>query len=134
MTGQLLHKDVSDQPFDMSGLTTTLRRILDYARTQNFTEVYGRNAPWDGFQEAEEFDSYAIAEVYTSVLNDVYDICDAKTPEEKTYCQTIFHDVGYHGIRDIWAPAPIPWWKVSEPTLAMSRPCRPASYYIILTR
>ena len=130
--GQLLNKDVSDQPFDMNGLTTTLRRILDWARKHNFTEVYGVNSAfWVGYDDAEKFDNYIFEKVCNSALNDVYEEHGARTRTEKAYCEEIFNKVGYHEIQEE-APAPMPSTKVSEPTIAMFWPCRPASHYLIL--
>lgn len=132
MSGQLMNKEVSDQPFDMSGLTTTLRRILGIARVQHFTFVYGKchnlrkkweeKLPtWEGYNDAEEFDNHVLEEVCTSALDDIYNMYDPKTRQEKAFCWKIFNDVGYH---EIWegAPAPFPWTNTSQPTPDMSRP------------
>ena len=132
MSGKLLHKDISDQPFNMSGLITTLRRIVGLARTQHFTALYGhspnlrkklkeKSIAWEGYQEAKEFDDHVFAAVCASAQHDIYRKYSATTSEEIIYCQKIFNDVGYHGIWE-GAPAPFPWMKESEPTLAMSRP------------
>lgn len=119
MSGQLLEKDIIDQPFNMSGLMTTLWRILGLARVQHFTELYGRcpnlrrklkekSITWHGYLEAKEFDDYVFGAICASAQHDVYKKYGAKTSEEITYCQKMFNDVGYHGI---WqgAPAPFPW-------------------------
>ena len=132
LAGELLDQDIPDQPFDMSGLTTTLRNILDVARIHHFTSFYGRcpnlrqklvegRITWQGFEKAEEFDDTVFKFICGSAQHDVYTKYSATTLEEKTYCQKIFNDVGYHGI---WAgaPAPFPWTKESGATLAMPRP------------
>ena len=119
MSGQLLDKDILDQPFDMSGLMTTLRGILGLARVQHFTELYGRcpnlrrklkekHPTWEGYLEAKEFDDYVFGAIFTSALHDVYKKYGATTSEEISYCQKIFNDVGYYGIWE-GAPAPFPW-------------------------
>ncbi len=126
MTGELLNKDVSDQPFNMSGLITTLRRIVGLARVQHFAALYG-DCPnlrkklkedfstWEGYKEAQAFDDCVVEAVCASAQYDIYRMYGARTWEEITYCQKIFNDVGYHGI---WkgAPAPFPWTKESEPS------------------
>ncbi len=132
MSGELLKKEVSDQPFDMSGLITTLRRILGLARIQHFTALYGRSpnlrkklkekfVTWPGYEKAKNFDNHVFAAVCASARQDVYGKYGATTSEEITYCQKIFNDVGYHGIWE-GAPAPFPWTNESGPVLAMSRP------------
>ena len=131
-SGKLVNKDVSDQPFDMSGLITTLRRILGLARVQHFTELHGPCpnlrqklkeglSTWEGYLEAKEFDDFVFAAVCASAQHDVYRQYSARTPEEVTYCKKIFNDVGYHGVWE-GAPAPFPWAMEGEPTLAMSWP------------
>ena len=131
LAGELLDKDIPDQPFDMSGLTTTLRNILEVARIHHFTSLYGRcpnlrqkleegRITWQGYKEAKEFDDRAFEFIRASTQQDVNLKYNATTWEEITYCEKIFNDVGYHGI---WAgsPAPFPWKKEAGPTLAMSR-------------
>ena len=132
LAGELLDKDIPDPPFDMSGLTTTLREILDIARIHHFTSLYGRcpnlrqkleegRITWQGYEKAKEFDHSVFKSICESAQQDVYTKYHATTWEEKSYCQKIFNDVGYHGI---WGgtPAPFPWTKESGPTLAMPRP------------
>lgn len=131
VTGELLNKDISDQPFDMSGLITTLRRILEIARIQNFTTLHGHcpnlsqklaegRITWQGYEEAKDSDDRAFEFLLASAQQDVHMEYNSTTWEEITYCQKIFNDVGYHGI---WAGAPalFPWTKETGPKLAMSR-------------
>ena len=132
LTGQLLDKDIPDQPMNMSGLTTTLREILNIARIQHFTSVYGRcpnlhqkleeeHMTWYGYEEAKEFDDRVFEYIRASAQQDVLMKYNATTSEEITYCQKIYNDVGYHGM---WGDksAPFPWTREGGPTLAMSRP------------
>ena len=132
LTGQLLDKDISDQPFDMSGLTTTLRRILEIARIQQFTALHGHcpnlsqkleegRITWQGYEEAKKIDDDMIEKICGLAQRNVATKYSATTSEEKTYCQKIFNDVGYHGI---WGgePAPFPWTKERGSTLAVCRP------------
>ena len=132
LAGELLDKDIPDLPMNMSGLTTTLREILDIARIHHFTSRYGRcpnlrqkleegRITWQGYEEAKEFDDRVFEFIRASAQEDVNLKYNAKTLEEITYCQKIFNDVGYHGK---WGrtPAPFPWTRESGPTFAMSRP------------
>ena len=109
MSGQLYDKEVSDQHFNMSGLITTLRRIVGTARVQHFTMLYGpchdleekskEKAPtWDGYGKAVEFDDFVFDAVCTSAQNDIYEMYNATTLGEKAYCEKISNNVGYHGI------------------------------------
>ena len=85
MSGQLYDKEVLDQPFNMSGLITTLRRIVGTARVQHFTTLYGRcpkleeklkeGAPtWEGYEEAVAFDDFVFEAVCTEAQNDMYEM------------------------------------------------------------
>ena len=85
MSGQLFDKEVLDQPFNMSGLITTLRRIVGTARVQHFTTLYGRcpnleeklkeGAPtWEGYEEAVAFDDFVFEAICTLVQNDIYEM------------------------------------------------------------
>ena len=85
LSGQLYDKEVLDQPFNMSGLITTLRRIVGTARVQHFTTLYGRcpnleeklkrGAPtWEGYEEAVAFDDFVFEVVCNSAQNDIYEM------------------------------------------------------------
>lgn len=77
LAGELLDKDIPDQPMNMSGLTTTLREILNIARIHHFTSVYGRSPnlrqksaegrrTWHGYKEAKEFDDRVFQYIHAS--------------------------------------------------------------------
>ena len=122
LSGELSNKEISDQPFDMSGLITTLRKILEIARIQQFAVLHGHcpNLSWQGYEEAKDSDDRPLQFLLARAWVDVQMEYKATTGEEITYCEKIFNDVGYLGVR-AEAPAPFPWTKETRPTLAMYR-------------
>ena len=131
LSGELSNKEISDQPFDMSGLITTLRRILEIVRIQQFTTLHGHcpnlsqklaegRITWQGYEEAKDSDHRPFEFLLTRARLDVQMEYNATTWEEITYCQKIFNDVGYYGI-PVGSPAPFPWTKETRSTFAMTR-------------